>query len=54
MDETLGLIRHVLTYAGGTLVTNGFLSASDMQLVVGAVITLMGIGWSVYEKRRRG
>jgi hypothetical protein len=47
----LGVVRHVLTAAGGGLVANGSLTSSDLEAVIGAVITLVGIGWSVYEKR---
>lgn len=46
-----GLVRHGLTTAGGGLVTAGWLSSSEFELGVGAVVTLIGIGWSVVSKR---
>lgn len=47
----IGLIRHALTTFGGGLVTNGTLADSDFQAAVGALMTLVGIVWSVIEKR---
>ena len=46
-----GIIRHVLTTLGGGLVTSGTLSGDEVNAVIGAVVTLVGIGWSLYEKR---
>lgn len=41
------LIRHILTAAGGFLVAKGMASAEQIAEVAGAVITLIGIGWSI-------
>jgi hypothetical protein len=49
----LGVIRHVLTTAGGALATQGTVSEDEVNTGIGAIITLIGIGWSVYEKRRK-
>jgi hypothetical protein len=46
----LGLIRHVLTVGAGALVTDGYLSSSDAQTAVGAVMALAVIGWSAWNK----
>lgn len=53
MQVILGLIRHILTTVGGAGITNGLLSDSDLQAAVGAIITLVGIAWSIYEKRTK-
>lgn len=51
--ETIaGLVRHVLTFGGGFLVTSGTVSASELEMAVGAVVTLFGIVWSVVAKRK--
>lgn len=47
----LGLLRHGLTAAGGSLVTKGLIGADDLAQGVGAVMTLVGIVWSVMHKR---
>lgn len=48
-----GLIRHGLTTLGGALVAHGYLGQSDVATAVGAVMTLVGVAWSVIEKRLR-
>lgn len=52
-DSILSVLRHVLTFGGGFLVTNGTLVESDMQAAVGAIITLAGIAWGVFDKKQR-
>lgn len=42
--------RHILTTVGGGLVTAGYIDGSDFSTVVGAVATLIGVGWSLYQK----
>lgn len=49
-DDILAILRHVLTTAGGALVTDGVLSASQLQDGVGAVIVIAGIAWSLVNK----
>lgn len=49
-DTVLGIIRHVLTSAGGALVTDGVLNASQLDDGVGALVVLIGIAWSVWNK----
>lgn len=51
-DMILGMVRHSLTTGGGALVASGYLGASDLQAGVGAIITLIGIVWSVIQKRK--
>ena len=48
----LGLVRHALTAAGGALVANGTLGGSDVEASIGAIITLVGIGASVWSKKK--
>lgn len=50
----LGLIRHSLTYGGGLLTAQGWGNASDWDQVIGAILTIVGIGWSIWDKRKRG
>jgi hypothetical protein len=52
MEAVLGIARHVLTTLGGSLVTDGILSSSQMTDTVGAIITLFGVGWSVLSKHQ--
>jgi len=50
-DVIGGLVRHLLTFGGGFLVTNGTMSDGDLQAVVGGVIAIGGVFWSVFTKR---
>lgn len=49
-DTILGIVRHILTSAGGALVTDGIVSQSQLADGVGAVVLLLGIGWSIWNK----
>jgi len=50
-DMIGGLIRHLLTFGGGFLVTNGTISDGDLQAVVGGFIAIGGVLWSIFAKR---
>ena len=51
-DEQLkGFLRHALTFGGGLLVTKGYVDASEVEALVGAIITLSGFAWSYWIKR---
>lgn len=47
-----GIVRHILTAAGGALVTRGYVGEAQLELAVGAVITLAGVIWSAIAKRK--
>lgn len=47
------LLRHGLTTAGGTLVSKGLLTTDDLSTSVGAVLTLIGVIWSVISKKKK-
>ena len=44
----MGIVRHVLTFGGGYLWTG-----DDLTAFVGAAATLIGLVWSLVEKRKR-
>ena len=49
----LALIRQILTVAGTALVAKGLVQASDLEPVIGALLTIGSAVWSVADKRRR-
>ena len=49
----LALIRLILTVAGTALVAKGYAQASDVEPVIGAVLTVGSVIWSVADKRGR-
>ena len=48
-----GIVRHILTAAGSALVARGSLAESELDLAVGAIITLAGVIWSAIAKRKK-
>ncbi len=45
-----GIVRHLVTTAGGALATSGVIAADDVTVLVGAVMALFGIAWSILQK----
>lgn len=50
-DTVLGIVRHVLTTAGGGLIANGAVTGAQWQDVVGGIVALIAVGWSILQKR---
>jgi len=53
MNESMlgGLIRHLLTTAGGALVAKGVVTATMLEPTIGAIMTLFGVAWSLWKKK---
>lgn len=55
MEALLGLFaRHILTAVGAVLVAKGYTDEATIQAVGGAAATLIGVGWSVFQKKQSG
>jgi len=50
----LGILRHVLTLAAGTLLAHGVISGSQEEVVIGSTLALAGVGLSAAEKVKTG
>jgi hypothetical protein len=46
----MGIIRHLLTLVGGYFISHMKMDPETIQAVIGAIITLIGWGWSIYTK----
>ena len=46
------LLRHGLSALGGFLVAKGLASADQLAELVGAVVSIAGVGWSVYNNKK--
>lgn len=46
----LPIIRHVVGAFGGTLAGSGLANENDANLLAGAIVTVLTIGWSIVEK----
>jgi hypothetical protein len=49
-DSVLSVIRHALTFAGGAFLPAGAVSGDELQIAIGAIMTLVGLAWGVFEK----
>ncbi len=49
----LALIRQVLTVTGTALVAKGYIQASEVEPLIGAMLTIGSVIWSVADKRRK-
>ena len=47
------IIRHLLTITGGGLLASWGIDGSAVEAIAGAVATLAGVAWSVYDKRQQ-
>lgn len=54
MNFTLvnAFLRHLLTAVGGIAVAKGYADSGTVETVIGAVLTLIGVGWSFWDKKR--
>lgn len=48
----LALVRQILTIVGTALVAKGYVEASEVEPVIGAMLTLVSVIWSVSGKRK--
>lgn len=46
------LVRHLLTAVGGGFFMSFGLSGTALEAVIGALSTLAGVAWSLYDKRK--
>ncbi len=52
-EEILGIVRHILTSAGGAIVAHGYISTTGWEQVVGGLVAVVGAVWSVLQKRNQ-
>ena len=50
-EQVLGIVRHVLTFAGGIVLTQGLVDQALIDTIIGSSITLVGAIWSIVSKR---
>lgn len=49
----LALVRQVLTVLGTALVAKGYVQESELEPLIGAMLTIGSVMWSVIDKRTR-
>ena len=50
-DRILGVVRHLLTFLGGVIVTHGMAEDVVVQELIGATMTVVGGIWSIVAKK---
>jgi lysozyme family protein len=48
-----GVIRHIITIFGGGLLGTGLVGDDEITIIAGAIASLLGVVWSIIEKRAR-
>ena len=51
--ETLGIIRHLLTFGGGYLVAQNWIDPALLPELVGAIMTIIGAVWSITSPEKK-
>ena len=52
-SQVQGVLRHILTFGGGFLVAKGWIPEGMVEEVVGAVMTLLGLVWSIKAPEKK-
>ena len=50
-DQIASVIRQILTFAGSYLVTKGIVDDGTLIAAVGAIATLVSLGWSFFTHK---
>lgn len=55
MNQTIvtAIVRHLLTTVGGGFLMSFGVTGTTLEAVVGALSTLAGVAWSLYDKRNK-
>lgn len=51
LETITALVRHLLTFGGGFLVSSNTFDSATLDTGVGAILTLFGIAWSIWHKK---
>jgi hypothetical protein len=53
-EQVMSIVRQIMLFLGGLLVTKGVTDSATLQTVVGALVTLISSGWAIYTRRNTG
>jgi hypothetical protein len=51
-EKGKGILRHIMTAIGGLLVAFGYIDESALEAIIGAILTLYGVGLSLKDKEK--
>lgn len=49
-EQISSILRHILTFGGGFIIAKGWISAEALPGVVGAILTVGGAVWALFNK----
>ena len=49
-EQISSILRHILTFGGGFVVAKGWISAEALPGIIGAIITVGGVVWGLFNK----
>lgn len=49
-ETIMGWVRHLLTFGGGFAANAGYVTDDAVTMIVGAIVTVVGVIWSAIEK----
>lgn len=52
-ETVLGIVRHVLGFAGAAAVAQGYTTNDQWTVISGGVVALVAVGWSIWQKRQQ-
>ncbi len=52
-ERFMGALRHLLTFGGGYVVAQGVVDEGTMLEVVGALVTIGGVAWSIFSPEKK-
>ena len=50
-EQALGILRHLLTFGAGVLISKGKIDNDTANTIIGGVIAAAGVGWSVKKNK---
>lgn len=53
-EQVMSIVRQMMLFGGGLLVTKGWVDDTNLQLLVGAAITIISSVWAIYTRRNTG
>lgn len=52
-SQARGIVRHLLTTAGGMLASKGYIETSEVEIIVGGLVAIIGAVWSVLAREKK-
>lgn len=50
-NMVMAIFRHLIQFAGGAVTSYGVMSADDVQVVSGAIISVATVAWAVCKRK---